>query len=182
MKRSKSIGAKVDVIRADFRRRIEMVHTFNEHRKCADFVLIYNMAWYLVNEIDYYANTNMATALEDCKAALMLFDAEKSNNGDVSAGTLIRVAVTLTPLAEMVLSVNLKHYCRAADAAYDFSQRSYANAQQKSLGANSHKPSQAKRKLCRRVDAARCRRSTRRELGRAIADSRCNNQSSAGSA
>lgn len=182
MKPSQIIVAKSDAVRADFRRRIEMVHTFNEHRKCADFVLIHNMAWYLVNTMDYYARSTMADALADCKEALLLFDNEKSDDGDVSAGTLIRVAVTLTKLAEMLLHVKHAHYCRAADAAYDFSQRSFANAQAKNGSADSHKPRKAISQLCGRIDAKLCRRHARLRSGRSGANSGGNPGANSGSA
>lgn len=166
-------------IRKDVKWRAQLVHDFNEHRTASNFVLLFNMCWWLTHNLAYYADTAMVEAVADCELALQQFDKER--HGTVSTGTLLKLAVRIATLGEMLLDVRADHYRMAADAAFEFDQRSRKNGTKENAGADSHKPSQAKRKLCRRVDAARCRRSTRRESCGSIADSRCDNQPSTGS-
>lgn len=164
-------------IRQDVKWRAQLVHDFNQHRTASNFVLLFNMCWWLIHNHEYYADTPMREAVADCELALQQFDKER--HGQVSVDTLLKLAVRISTLGEMLLDVRADHYRKAADAAFEFDQRSRANGSEENAGTNSHKPRKAGRRLRCAVDAVRCRRFARRELGRADQD--CRSDPGAGS-
>lgn len=167
-------------IRKDVKWRAQLVHDFNEHRTASNFVLLFNMCWWLTHNLAYYADTAMVEAVADCELALQQFDKER--RGAVSAGTLLKLAVRIAALGEMLLDVRADHYRMAADAAFEFDQRSRGNAQQENGSADSHRPRKAINRLRGAANAIRCYRYARRGSLGPTAGSCGGNQPSAGSA
>lgn len=156
-------------IRQDVKWRAQLVHDFNQHRTASNFVLLFNMCWWLIHNHDYYADTSMREAVADCELALQQFDKER--RGEVSVDTLLKLAVRISALGEMLLDVRADHYRKAADAAFEFDQRSRANGSEENAGADSYKPRKAVRQLRGRIDAKLCRRHARLRAGRSGANS-----------
>lgn len=163
-------------IRQDVKWRTQLVHDFNQHRTASNFVLLFNMCWWLIHNHDYYADTPMREAVADCELALQQFDKER--HGEVSVGTLLKLAVRISALGEMLLDVRADHYRKAADAAFEFDQRSRGNEISQDGCADSDIKRKASHRLRCASPAKNCYRYSRRVAGGAASHCGGGNQPS----